>query len=73
MYVVVFLLDALWDTQRYCIQDEKSLNYQQICSITHETPSLLPRNVNKGTTAIINFTNKDKANKRNWQSFSFSS
>ena len=51
-------------TQRYCIQDKKSPNFQDIRSPTHETPSLLPRHVNKDATSINDFTNKNLANKR---------
>ena len=50
--------------QRYCKQDKKSPNFQDIRPPTHETPSLLPRNVNKDVTSINNFTNKNLANKR---------
>ena len=52
-----------WNNQRYCIQDKK-FPFQDIRSSTHETPSLLPRNVNKDATSINNFTNKNVANKR---------
>ena len=51
-------------TQRYCIQDKKSPNFQDIRSPTHETPSLLPRHVNKDATSINNSTNKNQANRR---------
>ena len=50
--------------QRYCIQDKKSPNFQDIRSPTHETPSLLPRHVNKDANSINNFTNKNLANWR---------
>ena len=50
--------------QRYCMQDKKSPNFQDIRSPTHETPSLLPRHVNKDATSINNFTNKNLANRR---------
>ena len=51
-------------TKRYCIQDKKTPNFQDIRPHTHETPSFLPRNVNKDATSINNFTNKNLANKR---------
>ena len=50
--------------QRYCIQDKKSPNFQDIRSPIHETPSLLPRHVNKDATSVNNFTNKNLANSR---------
>ena len=50
--------------QRYCIQDKKSPNFQDIRSPTHETPSLLPRHVNKDATSINDFTNKILAKRR---------
>ena len=55
---------AIGCKQRYCIQDKKSPNFQDIRSPTHETPSLLPRHVNKDATSINDFTNKNLANKR---------
>ena len=50
--------------QRYCMQDKKSPNFQDLRSPTHETPSLLPRQVNKDASSINNFTNKNLANRR---------
>ena len=49
-------------TKRYCIQDKKSPNFQDIRPPTHETPFLLKRYVKKDATSIDNFTNKNLAN-----------
>ena len=53
--------------QRYCIQDKKSPNFQDIRSPTHETPSLLPRHVNKDATSLNNFTSKKNLDNRKQQ------